>query len=201
MLIVVVLGENEMKLSEYAKKLGLNYKTVWRYWQQGLIPNAYQLPTGTVIVNEEVQHTSSKSVTATIYARVSSSENKKNLESQADRLKSFCMAKGYQISKVVMEVGSGVNDNRRQLNQLLKDKNVKLIVIEHKDRLTRFGFNYLQTLLEIQGRRIEVVNLSLDDKQDLMQDFVSIITSFCSRIYGQRRNKRQTEKLIEALSQ
>ena len=102
---------------------------------------------------------------------------------------------------MVSEVGSGVNDSRRKLDQILKNSSYKLIVVEHKDRLTRFGFNYLRILLEQQGRRIEVVNESATDKEDLMADFTSIITSFCARIYGQRRTRRQTEKLIESLQQ
>jgi predicted site-specific integrase-resolvase len=71
--------------------------------------------------------------------------------------------------------------------------------VEHKDRLTRFGFKYIESLMELQGRKIEVIN-NLDDKDDLIQDFVSVITSFCARIYGQRRSKRSTEKLIKELN-
>ena len=71
--------------------------------------------------------------------------------------------------------------------------------MEHKDRLTRFGFKYIEQLMEMQDRKIEVINNVEDDKDDLIQDFVSIITSFCARIYGQRRNKRKTEKLIKEL--
>jgi len=72
--------------------------------------------------------------------------------------------------------------------------------VEHKDRLTRFGFKYIETLMELQDRKIEVINNLDDDKDDLIQDFISIITSFCARIYGQRRSKRSTEKLIKELN-
>jgi predicted site-specific integrase-resolvase len=72
--------------------------------------------------------------------------------------------------------------------------------VEHKDRLTRFGFKYIEVLMEIQGRKIEVINNLEDDKDDLIQDFISVITSFCARIYGQRRSKRSTEKLIKELN-
>jgi predicted site-specific integrase-resolvase len=86
------------------------------------------------------------------------------------------------------------------LLQLLVDKEIDIILVEHKDRLTRFGFNYIETLLTTQNRKIEVINNIEDNKDDLIQDFVSIITSFCARIYGQRRNKRKTEKLIKELN-
>lgn len=71
--------------------------------------------------------------------------------------------------------------------------------MEHKDRLTRFGFNYIETLLKNRGGEIVVINQVTSDKEDLIQDFISVITSFCARIYGQRRSKRSTEKLIKEL--
>jgi predicted site-specific integrase-resolvase len=83
---------------------------------------------------------------------------------------------------------------------LLNDPTARRIVVEHKDRLTRFGFNYIETLLKQQGRSIEVINTAADGKEDLLQDFIAIITSFCARLYGQRRSKRKTEKIIAELT-
>ena len=97
------------------------------------------------------------------------------------------------------EVGSGVSDNRKQLLKLLTDDGYSKIIVEHKDRLTRFGFNYIDTLFRQYGRSIEVVNEAANDRDDLMQDFVSIITSFCARLYGQRQSRRKTEKIIAEL--
>ncbi|MBD2294363.1 IS607 family transposase [Anabaena sphaerica FACHB-251] len=185
-----------MKLSDYAKSIGVSYKTAWRMWQRGEL-NATQLPTGTVIVKFNVP--TNKGVV--IYARVSSSENKSNLESQAQRLEDYCTAKGYQIVRVVKEVGSGVNDNRRKLIDLLNQDDYSLIVCEHKDRLSRVGFNYLKVLLNQLGRDIEVVNLATERTDDLMHDFVSIITSFCARLYSIRRRTRKTECLIKCLQE
>ena len=88
-----------------------------------------------------------------IYTRVSSAENKSNLDSQAERLKAYCIAKGYQIKYIVKEVGSGVNDNRKKLIELLLKDDYSLIICEHKDRLTRVGFNYLKVLLNKQANR------------------------------------------------
>ena len=185
-----------MKLSSYAKELGISYKTVWRLWKAGKL-DAFQLPTGTVIVRGKIENKLPDKVC--IYTRVSSSENKDNLKKQAERLKEYAIARGYQIYKVIEEVGSGVNDNRKKLNQLLIDKNYNKLIVEHKDRLTRFGFNYIQILFNQIGKKIEVVSEAENDKQDLMQDFISIITSFCARLYGLRRSKRKTEKIIEEL--
>ena len=112
----------------------------------------------------------------------------------------YCAAKGYPITHIIKEIGSGVNDARPKLLKLITDPTITLIVVEHKDRLTRFGFNYIEQLLKIQGRKIEVINLAENGKEDLVQDFVSIVTSFCARLYGQRRSKRKTERLIAELT-
>jgi len=184
-----------LKLSDYAEKMGVDYRTAWNWYKSGKL-NAIQMPTGTIIVTENEPKRDDYVI---IYARVSSSENKDNLNTQAERLVGYATAKGYQTKEVVKEIGSGVNDNRAKLQKILKDGKATKIVVEHKDRLTRFGFNYLLTLLEKQGCSIEIVNKAGNDKDDLMQDLVSIITSMCARYYGLRRSKRKTEKIIQEL--
>jgi len=158
----------------------------------------YQAPSGTIIVVEENQP-QPKQERVVIYARVSSAEHRENLDRQAERLTQYCITRGYQVAQVVKEIASGVNDSRPKLLALLKDSSITLLVVEHKDRLTRFGFRYVETLLEIQGRKIEVVNLVENDKEDLLHDLASIVYSFCARLYGQRRAKRKTERLVEQL--
>ena len=185
-----------MKLSQYAKKIGVTYRTAWNYYRQGKL-NAYQTHTGTVIVRDEIQ-AAEKSVA--VYCRVSSSENRANLESQKNRLLDYCAAKGYRVSKVISEVGSGVNDNRKQWLELLRNRAITLIVVEHRDRFTRFGFDAYRVLLNNEGRDIEVVNGAGNGKEALLEDLVSIITSFCARLYGQRRSRRKTEKIIKELT-
>ena len=185
-----------MILSAYAKNLGIGYRTAWNHFKAGKIKGAYKLESGTIIVPDDVIEDTLSTV---IYSRVSSSQNKDNLETQADRLGKWATLNGYIISDVVKEVGSGLNDKRKKLLKLLNDKTVGYIIIEHKDRLTRFGFNYIESLLKNRGGGIIVVNTVDSDKEDLVQDFISVITSFCARIYGQRRSKRKTEKLLEDL--
>ena len=185
-----------MKLSEYAKKLGVHYVTALRYWKNGKI-KGFKTHTGTIIVTESLDPF--KELKVALYARVSSSENKDNLCTQMERLKSYASAKGYKIHREVSEIGSGINDSRNKFLSLLKDKEITLIIVEHKDRLTRFGFNFIELLLNNEDRKIEVINETLNDKEDLIQDFISIITSFCARIYGHRRSKRKTEKIIKEL--
>ncbi len=186
-----------MKLSDYAKKLGVTYKTAWNYYRAGKL-NAYQTHTGTVIVRDDVQPLE---VNVAIYCRVSLPENKSNLESQKQRLLDYCAAKGYKVSHVIAEVGSGINDTRKQWLQLLQNKSITLIVVEHKERFTRFGFNAYKVLLKNEGRDIEVINEVTDEKEEILQDLISIITSFCARIYGQRKYKRKAEIIIQQLTE
>jgi predicted site-specific integrase-resolvase len=189
-----------MKLSTYAKKLGITYKSAWKHYHKDLIPGAYQLPTGTIIVPDEFfdeQAQGPKKVA--IYARVSSSENKNKLDAQAERLTAYCAARGYKVTKVVKEIGSGINDKRKKFLSLLADDGIDTIVVEHRDRPTRFGFAYIQTLLEKEGRQIEVINETQNDQEELRQDLILIITSFVARYYSQRRAKRKTEKIIKEL--
>jgi len=183
-----------MKLSDYAKKLGIKYHTAWGHYKSGLIPGAYSLSTGTIIVPDKEDKT--KAMLTATYARVSSSENKNNLLSQSKRVQEFCCAKGWVVSFVIEECASGLNDNRKKLQKLLTNKQVGRIVVEHKDRLTRFGFNYIKNLWHGD---IVVINQVIEDEKDLMQDFVSLVTSFTARLYGRRRSRRATEKLIKEL--
>ena len=191
------LKEGEiLKLSEYAKKNSISYRTAWRHYKLGLIPNAKQLSTGTIVVEDDTNITT-KEYTV-IYARVSSSENRTNLDSQAKRLEQFCLAKGWIINEVVKECASGLNDSRPKLTKILSEKKATRLVVEHKDRLTRFGFNYIKILYP--ECEIVVVN-EVENKEDLFEDFVSLVTSFCARIYGRRRSKRKTEELIKKLEE
>lgn len=153
------------KLSTYAKENNVTYRTAWNRFNAGKIPNAYQDENGTIRIKEVLQEVDEKIV---IYCRVSSSQNKDNLETQSKRLLDYCSAKGMIVEKVVKEIGSGLNDNRPKLIDILKDKTITTIVVEHKDRLTRFGFNYINSLLSINNRKIVVINNTDDGKEDLI---------------------------------
>jgi predicted site-specific integrase-resolvase len=187
-----------MKLSDYAKQHGVRYETAWRWFRDGKI-KGHRVGKHTILIDEDDQTPLATTDKVAVYARVSSAENKSNLDSQAERLSAYCTAKGYQIAKVVKEIGSGVNDSRPKLLAMLADQSINLIVVEHKDRLTRFGFRSIETLLKGQGRSVEVVNVAENGTEDLLADLVSIIYSFCARLYGQRRAKRKTERIVAEL--
>jgi predicted site-specific integrase-resolvase len=192
-----------MKLSSYAKKLGIHYNTAYRLFKRGQIPG-YQLPTGTVIIEEPVDQTENRAVRpqlVAVYARVSSTENSKNLDTQAERLITWCNAQGWSVGKVVKECGSGINDQRPKFLALLANRDIHRIVVEHQDRASRFGVAYIQTLLAMQDRELVIVNTADTAQDDLMVDFVAIITAFAARLYGRRRAKRKTEQVLAALQQ
>jgi predicted site-specific integrase-resolvase len=190
-----------MKLSQYARSVGVTYRTAFRWWQNGQV-KGYQLPSGTIVVTEgEDQKASKPDGLVAIYTRVSSHEHRANLERQAIRLEDYCAAKGYRVHKVVKEIGSGVNDNRAKFLALLEDQRITTIVVEHKDRATRFGFRYVEVLLRGQGRTLEVVNLAENDREDLLHDLVSVIYSFAARLYGHSLAKRKTEAIVAQLKQ
>lgn len=188
-----------MKLSEYARQHDVTWRTAYRWYQDGKIPGAHKTPGGSIIVTGETSN--DEDGKTVIYARVSNASRRKtDLEYQAERLTNYAIANGWTIDKVIKEVGSGLNDQRSQLNKLLKsNENISRIIVEHKDRLTRFGYGYIKIIAELKGIDIIIVNPTIDDKNDLLDDLVSIITSFTARIYGQRRSKRKTDALTREL--
>lgn len=158
-----------MKLSTYAKEMGITRHTATRWFHEGRIPGAYQLDTGTIIVpNDIFEKNKINDGRTIIYARVSSSEQRNtNLETQAHRLIDFSIANGWQIDEVIKEVDSGLNDERPKLvNLLMSDEPIRRIVVENKDRLACSGFNYLEILAKKQNFEIVVVNKEEIDKEE-----------------------------------
>lgn len=191
-----------MKLPDYAKAIGISYTTAWRWWKTGKLPHpARQTESGLIIVDYSPQKPRSelKQNRVAIYSRVSSSENKENLNRQSLRLTEYAIANGYQIVRNVKEIGSGLNDNRKQLEALLQQDDYNILLVEHKDRLARFGTHYLDVLLLRLGVQLEIVNLADNGRDELMQDLVAVVTSFAARLYGQRRAARKTERIIAEL--
>ena len=181
-----------MKLSQYAKKMGVTYQTAHKWYKNGQIEGAYQLSTGTIVVPDEQEET--KRTKTVIYARTINQD----YTAQVNRLVDFSLANGWVVDDVVKEVGSGLDDNRKEFTKLLKDPTVKRIVVERQERLTRFGFHYLEVLAELEGFEIVVANKTPDDdKDELLADFKILISSFCGRLYSRsKRKQEQFEKLL-----
>jgi predicted site-specific integrase-resolvase len=156
------------------------------------------MDTGTIIVREPA--TPAEQLRVALYARVSSADQKEDLERQMQRLQDYAASKGYQVTKMVRELASGLNDRRPKLMKVLTDASVGIVVIEHRDRLTRFGFTYIDQLMQMQGRRLEVLFPSETDT-DLVDDFSAVITGMASRISGRRMLKRRAEKIKQCVEQ
>lgn len=129
-----------------------------------------------------------------IYARVSTTKQKEDLERQIKFLKEYCVSNGYIVSDVYSDIGSGMNENRKSFNKMLeevKDNQIKKIVISNKDRLTRFGFGYIETFCSMFNTEIEVVNLDSEKtfQEELSEDLIAIIHYFSMRFYGKRKSK------------
>ena len=190
-----------IKVSQYAKIMGLHPLTINRQFHQGLINGYQDERTKTIyLINPEWKERQNKSNQASnrviLYARVSSTNNQKSLDGQIDRMRNYAAAKGYQIVDEVKEIASGINDQRPKFTKILKRHDYDILLSERRDRLTRFGFNYIQTLLNNQGIEVEVINEINNQKQEMMDDFISIVTSFCHQLYGRNR-KKKTNQIIE----
>ncbi|WP_455676197.1 IS607 family transposase [Pseudoscardovia suis] len=177
-----------MKLSEYAARHGIRYRAAWNRFKAGKIPGAWQDESGTIIVPDGIH---AKLSDAAVYARVSDpSEREDQLPAQRKRMEDWAVANGYRVVASVAEVGSGLDDGRRKLTALLKRDDWGTLVVERKDRLTRFGFEWFRLFVEREGRRIVVADEACDDRDDLIRDFVSVIHSFSARLYGRRGSRR-----------
>ena len=126
-----------------------------------------------------------------IYARVSTRNQKDDLQNQAAFLRQFCNAKGMIVDQCIEEYGSGLNYNHKKWNQLLDEvmeQKIKTIIVTHKDRFVRFGYDWFEKFCMKFNTTIVVVN-----KEELVQDIVSILHAFSCRLYGLRKYKKQIE--------
>jgi len=184
-----------MKLSKWAKQQGISYTTAWRWFKNNKLPvKAIKTSSGTILVEPAITQNSSSIKKTSIYARVSANDKKEDLKRQVERVRTFCEKNGWAVNQEVSEIASGLNDKRKKLIALIKSRPDR-IVVEHKDRLTRFGFNYFEEMLPLLGIELIVMNRDVEEEQDLIKDLVAIITSFCCRLYGARRGQNKSNKI------
>lgn len=165
-------------------------------WRAGKLPvPAEQLPTGTIIVHPPV---STLEGGVALYARVSSSDQKADLDRQIARLAEFAATQALRVVEVVKEIGSGLNGPRRGLMRLLRNPAVGTVVVEHRDRLLRFGFEYVEAALAASGRRLLVVEPD-EVTDDLVRDMTEVLTSLCARLYGNRAAANKAKRALEAI--
>jgi putative resolvase len=174
-----------MKLAAWARANGVHPQTAYRWFRQGTMPvPARRLPSGTILVQVPgSDHDGGLDQRAVLYARVSAHDQRGELDRQVTRLSRWATAQGVTVAEVVTEVGSGLNGRRPKLRRVLADPRAAMIVVEHRDRLARFGVEELEAALSAQGRRLVVVDPG-EASEDLVGDMVEVLTGFCARLYG-----------------
>ena len=187
-----------MKLAAWARANGVHPQTAYRWFRQGTMPvPARRLPSGTILVEVPgSDHDGGRlDQRAVLYARVSAHDQRGELDRQVTRLSASATAQGVTVAEVVTEVGSGLNGRRPKLRRVLADPRAAMIVVEHRDRLARFGVEHLEAALSAQGRRLVVVDPG-ETSDDLMRDMVEVLTSFCARLYGRRGARNRALRAV-----
>ena len=158
--------------------------TAWRHYNAGTLPPELQpKKIGNIVyVLANPEATGGRTVG---YARVSSAEQKSHLENQANRLWAYAGQNGILLDEVVSEVASGLNDKRPKLRRLLGDSTVHSIIVEHRDRLARFGVGMVNAMLEARGGKLIVID-DAELADDLVRDMTEALTCMCARLYGRR---------------
>jgi putative resolvase len=186
-----------VKLSEWAAQQGVHYQTAWRWWKRGTLPvPARQLPSGTILVDVPMSSAGVRG-RSVVYARVSSHDQRTDLDRQVSRAVRWAGEERLAVDQVVTEVGSGLNGRRPKLARLLADPQVATIVVEHRDRLARFGVEQLQAALAAHGRRVLVADTG-ETTDDLVRDMIEVLTSFCARLYGRQGARNRALRALTA---
>lgn len=193
-----------VKIGEAAKLLGTSVGNLRKWEASGELLPARKTKGGTRYYNvSEILNLDSSDVPTVCYARVSSRDQKEDLERQQIMLESYCSAKGWR-SKTIKDLGSGMNYRKKGLNQLLEmilQRRVKRLVITHKDRLLRFGSELVFALCELQNIEIVIIHRGEQPsfEEELTKDVLEIITVFSARLYGSRSHKNKN--LIDGLKE
>jgi putative resolvase len=187
-----------VNLTEWARVQGVAPRTAYRWFREGTLPvPAERVGPRTILVNIDANAAPEKTRGVGLYARVSSHDQKPDLERQTARLAAWAAKAGHRVVRVESEIGSGMNGGRSKARRLLADPAVTTVVVEHKDRLGRMNVELIEAALAAHGRRLVV----LDDgevEDDLVRDMVEILTSFCARLYGRRSAKNRAKAALEA---
>ena len=191
------------KPKDFAALLGVTVRTLQRWDNDGIL-HAYRTPTNRRYYTYD-QYLQFKGIKAdidtrdvVIYARVSTRNQKDDLQNQVEFLKQFCNARGMVVNQCIEDFGSGLNYNRKKWNDLLDqvmENKIQTIVISNKDRFIRFGYDWFEKFCNKFNTEIIVVNNdTLSPNEELVQDIISILHIFSCRLYGLRKYKNQIKE-------
>ena len=185
-----------MNLKEWAKAQGVHPQTAYRWFREGKLPvPAVKVSHRTILVSPETAVRAEAAAGVGLYARVSSHDQRADLDRQLARLSVWAAQAGLLVVRTEAEVGSGMNGARVKVRRLLADPRVTAVVVEHRDRLGRMNTEMVEAALSAQGRRLVV----LDDSEvtdDLVRDMVEVLTSFCAQLYGRRSARNRALKAL-----
>jgi predicted site-specific integrase-resolvase len=187
-----------VSLEEWAESQGVAYVTARRWYAAGSLPVPARKVGGLILVGEP-DRLAGDGLTA-VYARVSSADQRPDLDRQVARVTAWAIGLDLPVGKVVTEVGSALSGHCRKFVALLRDPAVTTIVVERRDRFARFGAEYVEAALSAQGRRLLVVDpAEVDD--DLVRDVTEILTSMCARLYGRRAAANRAARAVVAATE
>ena len=185
-----------MKLAEWARVNGVHPQTAYTWVREDRMPVPFRrLPSGTILVDASSAVAARARVV--VYARVSSHDQRTDLDRQVARLTEWATSRGHEVGEVVRDVGSGLNSKRPKLRRILSDASATVVVVEHRDRLARFGVEHLEAALAAQGRRVVVAD-SGETTDDLVRDMIEVLTSMCARLYGRRGARNRAMRAVTA---
>ena len=184
-----------VNLADWAASVGVNRHTAYRWFREGTLPVPAQRVGRLIVVKTTAVSASAAGVV--VYARVSSDDRRADLDRQVARLTAWASAQDLPVGQVVCEVGSGLTGRRPRLRRILSDPDAKVIVVEHRDRLARFGVEQLEAALSAQGRRIVLADPG-ETTDDLVRDMIEVLTSMCARLYGRRGARNRAMRALTA---
>ena len=193
---------------EFAKRLGVSVKTLHRWDESGKIkakrtPSNHRYYTEDDIAVAKGLQPMPSLRQVIVYCRVSSPKQKQELKNQQSSMEQFCLARGLEVDEYILEIGGGMNFKRRRFLGLIIDAlegHVSTIVVAHKDRLCRFAFDLIETLVSRSGTKIIVANQpNLSPHQELVEDLLAIVHCFSCRLYGSRTYANQKVKAVSEI--
>ncbi|WP_415263705.1 IS607-like element IS1535 family transposase [Mycobacterium tuberculosis] len=183
-----------MNLADWAESVGVNRHTAYRWFREGTLPVPAER-VGRLILVKTAASASAAAAGVVLYARVSSHDRRSDLDRQVARLTAWATERDLGVGQVVCEVGSGLNGKRPKLRRILSDPDARVIVVEHRDRLARFGVEHLEAALSSQGRRIVVADPG-ETTDDLVCDMIEVLTGMCARLYGRRGARNRAMRAV-----
>ncbi|CCC43259.1 IS607-like element IS1535 family transposase [Mycobacterium canetti] len=183
-----------MNLADWAESVGVNRHTAYRWFREGTLPVPAER-VGRLILVKTAASASAAAAGVVLYARVSSHDRRSDLDRQVARLTAWATERDLGVGQVVREVGSGLNGKRPKLRRILSDPDARVIVVEHRDRLARFGVEHLEAALSAQGRRIVVADPG-ETTDDLVCDMIEVLTGMCARLYGRRGARNRAMRAV-----